>query len=361
MYSSIFADEEVLSPDYIPAVLIHRERQMRQLHYSLRPATRGQKPIDCFVLGPPSTGKTTAVKLVFRQLQDFDNIVTCYVNCQIVKKTQQILSIVYESLHGRRPPTHGVPFDRLFDRIFQKLLDEEKVLIVALDDINFVVSDKTLNEMLYTFLRCHEMVDGIRIGIIAIATDLKLKARLDPRLLYVQSEDIMFPPYDFDEIRDILNERIKWAFRCKFTDEALNRIYELTYENKDLRYGLKLLRLSGIIAEEKSKNRVELEDVIEAVEEAEIVMIEKLLGALNTRERLLIKVLYEMGGEADSTDLYLKLSEKIDLGDTLFKNIVRRLEHVRMIDTYYTRKGKGRGRIILLRHKDWISKWLHWI
>ena len=86
-----------------------------------------------------------------------------------------------------------------------------------------------------------------------------LKSRLNPEL-------IEFKPYNYEETLGILNQRSEYAFHANTVDkESLELIAKKTFELKDLRIGIYLLKESGEIAEFKNKNKIESEDVNEAI------------------------------------------------------------------------------------------------
>ena len=72
--SKIFKNEEVLSPEYLPEMLSHREQQIKQLADNLLPANRGRKPQNTFVFGSPGIGKTASAKYVFREFENYSEI-----------------------------------------------------------------------------------------------------------------------------------------------------------------------------------------------------------------------------------------------------------------------------------------------
>jgi hypothetical protein len=56
------------------------------------------------------------------------------------------------------------------------------VLLVALDDANYLLYENELNKVLYTLLRAHESYEGVRIGVIVIISDpdVDLRGRWTP-------------------------------------------------------------------------------------------------------------------------------------------------------------------------------------
>ena len=62
---TLFKDPDLFELDHIPEYFAHRESQMQALMYCVRPAMRGARPVNAFCIGPPGTGKTTAIHKLF--------------------------------------------------------------------------------------------------------------------------------------------------------------------------------------------------------------------------------------------------------------------------------------------------------
>src|SRR5271157_416568 len=80
--NEVFQDERVLMPDYLPEVMTHRERQIEEVAYGLKGAAGGKKTENMLILGPSGTGKTSTVRYVLKQLQEYSQkVVPIYINC----------------------------------------------------------------------------------------------------------------------------------------------------------------------------------------------------------------------------------------------------------------------------------------
>lgn len=58
---TLFKDETVFDPDYLPDALLHREKQLTALAANLRVALRSSTSIHTLLFSPPATGKTSAM------------------------------------------------------------------------------------------------------------------------------------------------------------------------------------------------------------------------------------------------------------------------------------------------------------
>ena len=84
------------------------------------------------------------------------------------------------------------------------------MLLVALDDANYLLYENEINRVLYPLLRSHEAYPGFRTGVVAIVSDMSvsLQNEVDARVASVFRPTEVYPPYSEDEVRGILEERI---------------------------------------------------------------------------------------------------------------------------------------------------------
>jgi cell division control protein 6 len=348
---TLFRDSEVFDPDYLPEEYLHREMQLSQLSSNLKPALRKARPINSLCLGPPGTGKTTAVKLLFKEIEETENVIPVYVNCQIINSKQQVFAKVFEKVYGYALPSYGTPFSKVYYSIIKKVIEGEKVLIVALDDLNFLLDDAVMNEVLYALLKAHEEVEGAKLGVIGIATDIKLTARLDARVGSIfHPDEVLFPLYGKGEIHDILASRARIGFYSGvLSDEVLEKIVELTYESGDLRFGIYLLKMAGLEAEKRASRKIEIEDVERVYEGGRRIFLRKSISALSNEERKLLNLIYS-SNEVTTGELFKSFQSKARVGYTKFYEMLAKLESIKLIDTMFEQRRKGRTRAVFKRY-----------
>ena len=349
---TLFKNIDAFDLDYLPEEYLHRDQQLTQLAINIKPALKKSRPVNTLCLGPPSTGKTTAVKLLFREIENCcDVVVPVYVNCQIINSKQQVFAKIFEKVYGYALPSYGVPFSKLYYSILKKVLEDEKVLVVALDDLNLIFEDAVMNEIIYALIKAHEEVDGVKIGVIGISTDVKIAERFDASVGSIfHPDEVFFPPYSREEIYDILASRAKYGFYSGvLSDEALERIVDLTYDVGDLRFGIYLMKMAGLKAEKRASKKIEVRDVEAVCKDGRRVFLRKGLLALNSAERALLKLIYS-SDELTTGELFKRFKRIVPVGYTKFYEMLFKLENLRLIDTKYDHRRRGKTRLILKRY-----------
>jgi cell division control protein 6 len=275
---------------------------MEEMAFSLRPALLKGKPTNNLILGPPATGKTTAIKKLF-EMAEFDcddDIICVYVNCQLHSTKFDIFSQIYKKIFGHAPPETGVPFARIYNKIMNELIELDKSLIVALDDINHLFAGNMISKVFYDILRAYESFEGVRTGIFAVLSDVDFRYVLDKNVGSIfNANEINFNPYTYEETYKILEERARLGFfPGVISDELIEQITDYTYESGDIRMGIDLLRSSGNNAEINASRKISKQDVDKAIESATNMNLKYLLDTLNEKEQ---KLLDEIG-----TNTYIK-------------------------------------------------------
>ena len=350
---TIFQNINAFNPDYMPSNYNFRDTQMEGMAMSIRPAIRGGRPVNTVILGSCATGKTTAIKKVFELVEKTtDKVICCYVNCQLHTTRFGIFSQIHKKLFGHQPPETGVPFSRVYEKVMKYLQKEEKALVVAFDDVNYLFQSKNANKVFYDILRAYEEFPGVRTGIFAILSDLEFRFQLDKNVNTVFiPQDIVFQPYTYSEIFSILSDRAKSGFYPGvIDDEVLEEITNHTVDVGDLRVGIDLLRVCGNIAEGHASRVITLEHVEEAVNKQGSVNLAQTIKSLNDVERTLLKAVVESDEILTAGELSEQFKTQAGVSYATFNRTLEKLEFLRLIDTKYTGKGvRGNSRQIILR------------
>jgi cell division control protein 6 len=354
---TLFRDPEVLEIDYVPEQFEFRDTQMRELAFQIRPGLRGGRPLNTVCKGLPGTGKTTSIRKLFAEIEDTTKkLVPVYINCQIDNTKFAIISQIYKKLAGHLPPSSGTSFKQVFDAVARILVKEEIVLLVALDDANYLLYENEINKVLYTLLRSHETYEGTRIGVIVIVSDLDvdLTRAVDARVASVfRPAEIYFSPYDNAEIQEIMKARVmQGLFQGVLSEELLNLVVEQTLKSGDLRVGIDLLKRATLSAERAARRTIERGDICGAYEVSKYLHLSYTLKTLKDEERLILKSFAERSAkehEMNAGEVYKSIRESSSIGYTRFYEIIKKMDAMRLINLQY-RDGKGRTRIITLRY-----------
>ncbi|RMD58297.1 AAA family ATPase, partial [Candidatus Woesearchaeota archaeon] len=240
----VFKNEDALDAEWLPKNLPYRETQHHQIAACIKPLLEGRNGRNCLISGAPGIGKTAAVKLILKELEEHPDvnapdIAVLYVNCWQKNTTYKIFMELCEQL-GYKFVLNKNKED-LF-RIIKNLVNKRSA-VFAFDEVDKVVECDFLYNI-YT--------DILKKSILLVTNtpqwydtiDSRIRSRLLP-------QKIEFKPYNESEIQGILKERIKWAFiEGAWDDKALSKVFEATAKSKDVRIGLHLLREAGLVAEE---------------------------------------------------------------------------------------------------------------
>jgi len=352
---TVFRDEHVFEIDYLPDAFHHRTSQLESLKYALRPAVRGSRPLNTLIQGPPGTGKTTAVQKLFGELGGETDVQTVRVNCQVDSTRYAVFSRLFEGIFDYEPPSSGISFKKLFGQLTERLVDDEDVLVVALDDVNYLFYENEASDTLGSLLRAHETHSGVKIGVIVVSSDLSLDVidEIDTRVQSVfRPEEIYFPRYAVDEIRSILRERADRGFHEGVLDDTeLERVAELTADSGDLRVGIDLLRRAGLHAEMRASRTIADEDIEAAYEKSKHVHLSRSLRGLSDSERSLLEVVIDHDGQR-AGEIYEAFAETTGLGYTRYTELVNKLDQLGVIAAQYADvDGRGRSRELSLEYE----------
>ncbi len=355
---TIFRDEQVFNPNYVPDTLLFRDKETQSLVALLRPGLRGGKPHNTLIIGPPGTGKTSIVHHIFDEVEEIsDKMITVHINCKLSNTKFSVLSEIHKKLFGFRPPETGVPYTRIYEKVMTHIERKDISMVVALDDIDFLFEQKYANDIMYDILRAYEHFPRARTGIIALLSKEDFKEVLATKLYSVfQPQEVVFAPYSMGEMYEILLTRAKMGFfPGVITPELVEYVAKLTVDQGDLRVGINLLSASGIIAESKAKRKIEKEDIDTAYEKkSRFVILKEKIVVLSLLERSLLKEI-ALNKNIRSGELREKVKETVNTRS--FSQAISKLESYGIIDSSVVTVGRGRSRTFLPRDspKDILS------
>jgi len=368
---SIFINKEALTPKYNPRQILHREDQIKLLAQILAPSLKFEKPSNVLIYGKPGTGKTVVTKYVCAQLELSAKskgipLDTLYLNCKMKKvaDTEYRLFAYLCSLLGEQVPPTGLPTNEVYNRFVNVLDSKPRMLIIVLDEIDALVR-KQGSDVLYNLTRME--LENAKMSFIGISNDATLKDLLDPRVRSsLSQEEIVFPPYDALQLRDILWKRAEIAFSKGAVDEVIISkcaAYSASVDG-DARKALDLLRIAGELAERENANSIREEHLNEAIKKMETDSVLEIVRKLTKHSLLvlystiLLSKLRDVLTTGNVYSFYCKLCESIGLNPLTQRRVsdlLDELDVLGLIKAEVISKGRyGRTREISLSIKGEI-------
>ena len=414
----IFENKEVLRPSYTPRKLPHREEQINNMATILVSALRGDTPSNILIYGKTGTGKTASAKFVSDELESTSQKyeVPCeveYINCEVTDTQYRVLAQLankfiennceridaqiddledlLEEAHGNSSvleetphdtveqvrdrihtlradrdsfdevPMTGWPTDRVYTSFFEAVDYRERVVVIMLDEIDKLV-EKSGDDTLYNLSRMNSELEHSRVSIMGISNDLKFTDFLDPRVKSsLGEEEIVFPPYDATQLRDILQHRSEVAFKDGVLSEDVIPLCAAfaAQEHGDARRALDLLRTAGELAERDQTDIIEETHVRQAQEKIELDRVVEVVRTLPQQSKIVLFaiILLEKQGvhninTGEVYNIYKRLCEEIDtdvLTQRRVTDLISELDMLGIVNAVVVSKGRyGRTKEISL-------------
>lgn len=319
-------DKDILRPTYIPEELPHREEYINDLASIMVSALRGNRPSNVLIFGKTGTGKTAVVRYLEREIQrlkmaegdselddefseyNVDRVKYVYINCEVVDTHYGVMKNIgnkFVSQWSEQIPFTGWPMEKVYEALKERIDEKPRVVVIILDELDKLVS-KSGDTVLYHLSKINSELKNSKVSLIGISNNLKFTEFLDPRVRSrLGEEKMIFPPYNADQLKDILTDRVNKAFDSKdlMEEDVISLCSALAaHEHGDARRALDLLRVATEIAEReknphvdtnhvyKAKNKIEQDCVREAVTtlptHSKIVMYSILVEELNGKNKL---------------------------------------------------------------------------
>ncbi|MDP6600354.1 MAG: AAA family ATPase [Candidatus Woesearchaeota archaeon] len=309
---SLFKNELALDYSFLPKILPHREQQQRYIATIIKPLLTGKNGKNIFIYGAPGIGKTAAIRFVLNELEEeTEEVVPVYINCWQKNTTFKILVDICEQLGYRL--THNKRTEELF-QIVKNMLNK-KAAVFAFDEVDKLEEI----DFLYAILE-----DIYKKSILLITNDKEWLDNLDDRVKSrLLPESLEFKPYNLEETKDVLKQRVQYAFVSDvWDDDSFELIVKKTAEAQDIRIGLHLMRESGNIAEDKSSRKITLDYTNEAIKKIDEFTIKKSSDLTEDEQNILN--LIKKNSEKKIGDLYNVYKEQG--GELVYKSFQRKIE-----------------------------------
>ena len=282
----IVKNKKILQSSYIPENLPHRMDKIREIVEIIAPSLNKDKPSNILIFGKTGTGKTAVMNFVGKELRKADeeqqNCCFIYVNCEVVDTTYGILYNISNQIitdPSKRIPFTGWSLDKILAELTDYIDKQDKVFIIVLDEIDRSFQ-KNGDDIFYYLTTINEVLQNSKVSIVGITNNANFTELLGQRVKSrLGEEKIIFPPYNVEQLQDILYDRAKDAFdEGVLDDDVIPYCAALSaQEMGDARRALDLLRMAADFAERNgdakvtgahvryAKNKIELDAVSEVV------------------------------------------------------------------------------------------------
>ncbi len=355
----IFRDLSVLSPHYVPKELPYRKAEITQITSVLSSLLKGVKSNNVFVYGKTGTGKTSVVKNITRELEIYMSeedkgakarVLVSYMNCRLGYNSKyQVYVKILEDDALKDPklaarPLDGVRSGNLNGRSPTELYSRLKAvveanaihLVVVLDEVDMI---REVDELLYAFTRVNDELREVSlegqarrgsVSVIGISNSYSFKNNLDPRTKSALcEEEVVFKPYNAQQLKTILANRVKAGFRKGGVSESnVALIAALAAQtNGDARYGLRLLQKAGEIAQGHKRKRVKREDVLDAKSRVEEDILHELITTLPEHLQIVLYSIAELMGRGGQYKRLADSPSDVLFSGEVYENYERICKH----------------------------------
>ncbi len=298
-HSDIFLNEIVLDKGYSPtkiSEILHRKKEIEAYMRHLSKALRNIVPGNLFIYGKMGIGKTMVTKVLTSELEKEAlvygvRVKTIYLHCKAVPTNVGVFKCIINSL-GVETNNEKIKTPNSFDAYFFKfckLASEFKgVVIIILDEVDKLKDPEILN--LLSRVKESGYLEN-NVCVIGITNDIHFDEMLDAKTKSILSETVLiFPPYDANQLRDILFQRAELAFKPGVVEETVIPLCAAyaAQEHGDARKALELLKMSGNIAEERNDEKITEKHVKAALERIENDKVNELIHTLPTQSKIVL-------------------------------------------------------------------------
>ncbi|MFH1331710.1 MAG: AAA family ATPase, partial [archaeon] len=326
---SLFINPDALDPDFIPKLIPHRENETKYIAECMKPLFHRRSGRNLFIVGKPGIGKTVAVKHIFKELESkTDGIIPFYINCWKKNTMYKIVLDLCDQLGYKWVQNRKA--DELWGEVV-KLINKKSAVfcfdeVDKLEDVSILysVADDVYHKVILLVTNDKSWISTL---------DNRIRSRIIPELLD-------FKPYNYNETRDILAQRMEYAFvRNVWGDDAFSLVIEHAHKLQDVRVGLFLMREAANFAEMASSRKVLVDHTNKAVSKISDFKIRS-TDTLEDEEKDILKIIKEHSGKS-ATEIYDVYKNSYDKSYRTFQRKVADMEKAGLISMKEGMSDKG--------------------
>ena len=353
-HNSIFKTKKYLDHRFIPKTLPHRDEKIKSIARHWVEVMNKNTPQDITIYGKTGTGKTAVTLYAKKQLEEIAaeenlNVKIEYVRCTDFNTEYQILARLCQQL-GKPVPYRGwtkAEVVNTFRNLFKSnVLGDNLILIVILDEIDIILKNDG-DSILYTLTRTEN------VAITSISNYVDFKRFITPRVKSsLRDREIVFPPYNAQQLIDILKERSELSFNEGVISDGVIELCSAlaAKEEGDARYALDLLKTSGEIADENESNVIKESYVKEAKDRIEHNKLIDVIMTLPIQQQKVLEAITYLTKEKEEItsgllyDVYQELAKNDKVSYRRLFDFINELELLGLISANTVSRGRARGR-----------------
>lgn len=298
--ATVFKNEHALTEEWVPDELPERGDEVETIANAFNSTTRTidadaetMPPSSILVSGKAGQGKTAAARYVLNQLEHTfeklgSDLHTFEISLKDINTDYQAVGKILTELEEEtmRPPK-GYSLSELNNRMFERLNEVGGVVVFFFDEIDNLGGN---DDLLYQLSRGRDngFFDAY-VSVVGVSNDIQFSDRLSAKARdSFHSKEVHFDPYDADELRSILNQRIDVAFKDGAVVEAVPpKAAAITAKDTgSARQAIRLLYESGDIACANGDDVVTMEHFERAQEELEDVDVGSKITDLTLHDQM---------------------------------------------------------------------------
>ena len=338
---TLFKNDVALDYSFMPKIVPYREKEQRIIAGCIKPLFQEKSGKNVFNYGQPGVGKTVALRKVIEELEEeTESIIPVYINCWQRNTTYKIIAEICELMDFKF--IQNKKTEELF-RLIKQALNKKSVVFVfdevdKLEDLDFLymILEEIYRKTIILITNYKEWV---------IDLDVRIKSRLMPEM-------IEFRPYNLEETKGILRQRMEYAFHPNvMAGDAFELIVKKTFEMQDIRTGLYLMKEAALTAESKSSRKILLEHAQRALNKLDEFTI-KNPTELATDEQMILNLVKNNSGKKIGEFFKIYQDSGGKLAYKSFQRKIERLEKNNFITVEKTAGGDEGNTTIIKNNSE---------